>query len=88
SESTMDSLSHAISSRMETLGWTLPLYVWSLHPRAGKPEGRITQATGCLLPAGCRTEGLAEQISALTPDLTSQGLQQICGEVKHNFLLT
>ena len=88
SESTMDSLSHAISARMETLGWKLPLYVWSLHPRAGKPEGRISQATGCLLPAGCRTEGLAEQLSALTPDLTSQGLQQICGEVKHNFLLT
>ncbi|ANS42242.1 ImcF-related family protein [Serratia inhibens] len=88
SESTMDSLSHAISVRMETLGWKLPLYVWSLHPRAGKPEGRITQATGCLLPAGCRSEGLAEQLSALTPDLTSQGLQQTCGEVKHNFLLT
>ena len=40
------------------------------------------------MPAGCRTEGLAEQLSALTPDLTSQGLQQTCGEVKHNFLLT
>ncbi|QAV45434.1 ImcF-related family protein [Pantoea agglomerans] len=88
SESTMDSLSHAISARMETLGWKLPLYVWSLHPRADKQEGRITQATGCLLPVGCRTEGLAEQLSALTPDLTSQGLQQTCGEVKHNFLLT
>lgn len=88
SESTMDSLAHAISGRMDTLGWKLPLYVWSLHPRAGKPEGRITQATGCLLPAGCRTEGLAEQLSALTPVLTSQGLQQTCGEVKHNFLLT
>ncbi|WP_336295149.1 ImcF-related family protein [Cronobacter dublinensis] len=88
SESTMDSLSHAISARMDTLGWKLPLYVWCLHPRAGKPEGRITQATGCLLPAGCRTEGLAEQFSALTPDLISQGLQQTCGEVKHNFLLT
>ena len=88
SDSTMDSLSHAISNRMDILGWKLPLYVWSLHPRAGKPEGRITQATGCLLPAGCRTEGLAEQLSALTPDLTSQGLQQTCGEVKHNFLLT
>ena len=88
SESIMDSLSHAISARMDALGWKLPLYVWSLHPRAGKPEGRITQATGCLLPAGCRTEGLAEQLSALTPDLTSQGLQQTCGEVKHNFLLT
>lgn len=87
SDSTMDSLSHAISARMDALGWKLPLYVWSLHPRAGKPEGRITPATGCLLPAGCRTEGLAEQLSALTPDLTSMGLQQTCGEVKHNFLL-
>ena len=87
SESTMDSLSHAISDRMNVLGWTLPLYVWSLHPRAGQPEGRIVQATGCLLPAGCHAEGLAEQLAALTPELTSQGLQQTCGDVKHNFLL-
>ncbi|EBM9948372.1 type VI secretion protein VasK [Salmonella enterica subsp. enterica serovar Give] len=88
SESTMDSLSHAISARMEALGWKLPLYVWSLHPRAGQPEGRIVQATGCLLSAGCSPEGLAEQLSALTSDLTSQGLQQTCDDVKHNFLLT
>ena len=87
SESTMDSLSHAISARMETLGWKLPLYVWSLHLRAGQPEGRIVQAAGCLLPAGCSPEGLAEQLTALTPDLTSQGLQQACDDVKHNFLL-
>ncbi|MBT0727933.1 type VI secretion protein VasK [Rosenbergiella australiborealis] len=88
SESIMDSLSHAISARMDALGWKLPLYVWSLHPRAGKSESRITQATGCLLPAGCRSEVLAEQLSALTPELTSHGLQQTCCEVKHNFLLT
>ncbi|POT59875.1 type VI secretion protein VasK [Citrobacter amalonaticus] len=87
SESTMDSLSHAISARMEMLGWKLPLYVWSLHPRAGQPDGRIVQATGCLLPAGCGPEGLAEQLSALTPELTSQGLLQTCDDVKHNFLL-
>lgn len=88
SESTMDSLSNAISARMDALGWKLPLYVWSLHSRAGQPEGRIVQATGCLLPAGCCTEGLAEQLAALTPGLTSQGLHQACNEVKHNFLLT
>lgn len=87
SESTMDSLSHAISARMDALGWKLPLYVWSLHLRAGQPEGRIVQAAGCLLPAGCSPEGLAEQLTALTPDLTSQGLQQVCDDVKHNFLL-
>lgn len=87
SESTMDSLSHAISSRMDLLGWKLPLYIWSLHPRAGKPEGRVVQAAGCLLPAGCCPEGVAKQLSALTPELTLQGLQQTCDEVKHNFLL-
>lgn len=87
SDSTMDALSHAISERMNVLGWQLPLYVWSLHPRAGQPEGRIVQAAGCLLPAGCRSEGLTAQLAALTPDLISQGLQQTCGEVKHNFLL-
>ncbi|QMR42793.1 ImcF-related family protein [Klebsiella aerogenes] len=88
SDSTMDSLSHAISDRMDALGWKLPLYVWSLHLRAGKPEGRIVQATGALLPAGCSSEGLAEQLTALTPELTTRGLQQTCGEVKNNFLLT
>lgn len=87
SESAMDSLSHAISSRMEALGWKIPLYIWSLHPRAGKPEGRVVQAAGCQLPAGCCTEGLAKQLAILTPELTLQGLQQTCGEVKHNFLL-
>lgn len=88
SESTMDSVSHAINARMDALGWKIPLYVWSLHPRAGKPDGRIVQATGCLLPAGCSPEGLAEQLAALTPALISQGLQQTCDDVKHNFLLT
>ena len=87
SNSFMDSISHAILARMDALGWKLPLYVWSLYPRAGEPEGRIVQATGCLLPAGCHIEELTEKLSALTPELISQGLQQICGEVKHNFLL-
>lgn len=88
SESIMDALSDAISRRMTALGWQLPLYVWSLHPRAGKPYGRTVQAAGCLLPAGCHAEGLAEQFAALTPELISRGLQQTCGEAKHNFLLT
>ncbi|HED2514928.1 TPA: type VI secretion protein VasK [Enterobacter asburiae] len=88
SDSTMDSLSHAISARMDALGWKLPLYVWSLHLRAGQPEGRVVQAAGCLLPDRCTAEGLAEQLTALAPALTSQGLQQTCDDVKHNFLLT
>lgn len=88
SDGMMDTLSHAISTRNILLGWQLPLYVWSLHPRAGKPAGRITQAIGCLLPAGCSASVLAEQLQRLTPELTSQGIQQICDLAQHTFLLT
>lgn len=87
SDSMMDTFSHAISARNEALGWQLPLYVWSLHARAGKPEGRTTQATGCLLPAGCTVCTLTEQLTALSPTLISQGIQQISEDSKHNFLL-
>ncbi|MBB1199821.1 type VI secretion protein VasK [Enterobacteriaceae bacterium 89] len=87
SSSTMDTLAQAVSDRMSALGWKLPLFVWSLHLRAGKPDGRAVQATGCLLPAKCRAEQLSEQLAVLTPELTTQGLQQTCDEAKHNFLL-
>ncbi|QBR50164.1 ImcF-related family protein [Erwinia sp. QL-Z3] len=88
SASMMDTFSHAISARNQTLGWQLPLYVWSLHLRAGKPEERTVQAIGCLLPAGCRPEGLTEQLATLTTELIARGLQQTCDAVQHNFLLT
>lgn len=84
SESTMDSLAHAISIRMGALGWKLPLYVWSLHPRAGKQQGRITQALGCQLPEISNADALLEE---LTGRLISQGLQQVAGNPQHHFLL-
>lgn len=87
-ENIMETVAHAIKERMKALGWQLPLYIWSLHPRAGKPQGRITQATGCLLPAGCRVESLEQQLQALSAQLVQRGVQQICDSVQHNFLLT
>ncbi|KAB8313491.1 type VI secretion protein VasK [Erwinia endophytica] len=88
SDSAMDMTIHAINSRMAALGWQLPLYVWSLHPRAGRQEGRITQATGCLLPAGCNTAVLNGLLQTLSSTLIGQGVQQICTSVRHHFLLT
>ncbi|PLV46490.1 type VI secretion protein VasK, partial [Erwinia sp. B116] len=88
SDGTLDALAYAISARSEALGWQLPLYVWSLHPRAGKPEGRVTQAAGCLLPAGCRADGLMQQLQALSPELVAQGIRQVCHSTQHNFLLS
>lgn len=87
SASTMDTLAHAIRARSAALGWQLPLYLWSLHPRAGRQKGRVVQATGCLLPADCTPAALTKQLQALAAELTSQGIQQICGNPQHAFLL-
>ena len=83
----MDTLAHALSHRYDALGWKLPLYVWSLHPRSGVSSGRVTQPVGCLLPAGCTPQTLARQVTVLIPALTTRGIQQICGEPQHHFLL-
>lgn len=83
----MDSVSHALKLRYEALGWKAPLYVWSLHPRAGEQAGRVTQPVGCLLPANCSPQTLAGQLTGLIPQLTAQGIQQVCGQPQHNFLL-
>lgn len=83
----MDSVSHALKLRYEALGWKLPLYVWSQHPRAGEQAGRVTQPVGCLLPANCSPQTLAGQLTGLIPQLTAQGIQQVCGQPQHNFLL-
>lgn len=80
----MDSVSHSLKLRYEALGWKLPLYVWSLYEGATK-NGRITQPVGCLLPAGCTPQIVAEQFTALASLLIEQGIQQICGQPQHNF---
>lgn len=83
----MDALAHALKGRYDALGWKLPLYVWSLHPRAGEQLGRITQPVGCQLSAASKPEALARQLSDLIPALTAQGVQQICDKPQQSFLL-
>lgn len=87
SDSMMDTFAQAIRARNEALGWVLPLYVWSLHLRAGAVYGRITQPIGCLFPASCHPDDLPVQFTALVPSLISQGIQQISYDVQHHFLL-
>lgn len=55
--------------------------------RGQRKNGRITQPVGCLLPAGCTPQIVAEQFTALASLLIEQGIQQICGQPQHNFLL-
>lgn len=87
SGSEMNALVHALRERLAVAGWQLPVYAWSLHPRAGRPAGRTVQATGCLLPAGCDLDTLAQTLAAMVPELVSRGVQQVCCRVPHPFLL-
>ncbi|WP_380177472.1 ImcF-related family protein [Kalamiella sp. sgz302252] len=86
-DSAMDAVAEAISQRMDALGWQLPLYLWSLHPRAGEQSAGSLHATGCLLAANCSTAALAEQLQTLASELIAQGVRQICHSVQLNFSL-
>ncbi|MRS20909.1 type VI secretion protein VasK [Enterobacteriaceae bacterium RIT692] len=81
----MDATAHALSARYEKLGWRLPLYVWSLHTRAEKQQGRITQAVGVQTLTTGKIEKLLAELAA---HLTSQGIQQAAGSPQHRFLLS
>ena len=85
-EDALNSLSRGISARSASLGWKLPLYVWSLHQSMGDVV-RISQPVGCLLPAGCRPDRLAAKLQAMVPGLVNRGIQQICAAPQHHFLL-
>nr|WP_320337988.1 ImcF-related family protein [Citrobacter werkmanii] len=84
----MDALAQNLYKRYDTLGWRLPLYVWSLHQQSGEQNERVVQPVGCLLPSGCTPLTLTSQIANMVPGLITQGVQQICGHFRYHFLLS
>lgn len=87
-EDAMDQMGRTFREVYSQLARRLPLYVWSLDTEGGAQPGRVTQPVGCLLPAGCRQEALTTHLQALVPELIRMGVQQICLDTAHHFLLT
>ncbi|MGP8939899.1 ImcF-related family protein [Enterobacter soli] len=87
-ENAMDQLGRVFREVYSQLARRLPLYVWSLETAGGAQAGRTTQPVGCLLPAGCRPEALNGHLQALVPELIRMGVQQICLNTAHHFLLS
>lgn len=81
----LDVTAHALSSRCNTLGWRLPLFVWSLHPRAGEQSGRITQAVGFQTSPTSKNDTILAELAA---SLITQGTQQAAGSPQYHFLLS
>lgn len=82
----MDRISSRINTRFETLGWKLPLYIWSVSPGSSQ-KGRIIQPVGYLLPARAKHADIDAQLKALCEKLTTQGIQQICTNPEYTYLL-
>lgn len=87
-EDAMDQLGRTFREVYSYFARRLPLYVWSLDTEGGEQADRVTQPVGCLLPAGCRPEALTTHLQSLVPGLIRRGVQQVCSDTEHHFLLT
>ncbi|KJV26410.1 type VI secretion protein VasK, partial [Pantoea sp. SM3] len=85
SAAAIDATVHELAAHYKALGWRLPLFVWSLHLRAGEQPGRQTQAVGCMMPDAGNAVALCAE---LAEKLITQGIQQAAGSSEHRFLLS
>ncbi|WP_323860779.1 ImcF-related family protein [Xenorhabdus szentirmaii] len=84
----MEMLTRNLSKRFQTLGWQVPVYVWSLHQTQWDNADEQTQAAGCLLPAVCSSEKLQTALDKLVPTIVEQGTQHVANNSRHDFLLS
>ncbi|MDI3392322.1 type VI secretion protein VasK, partial [Pseudomonas sp. V98_8] len=70
-----------------TQHWQLPLYLWQVCDTGWKQHTRQTQPVGCALPAGITVVELESRLQQLLEPLRQEGLEQIRGQMQHDFLL-
>jgi type VI secretion system protein ImpL len=63
------------------------VYLWQVCDSQWPQATRVTQTVGALFPARATPEGLERQLSAILPSLRAQGLQQMCADPAHDYLL-
>src|SRR5690606_34111519 len=67
----------------KALGWSAPLYVWSLHG-TGEPADTLAN---CLLPEQVNEQELEQRLQALQPALIEHGTHRALEHPAHTFLL-
>ncbi|MBD2792121.1 ImcF-related family protein [Xenorhabdus szentirmaii] len=92
SNSAVEAISRQLHTRYQALGWTVPVYVWSLHPaqqhQVQQEHQTQVPAVGCLLPLQCQPETLRTALAGLLPALIAQGTQSIMNDRRQDFLLS
>ncbi|WP_230138786.1 ImcF-related family protein [Klebsiella oxytoca] len=71
----------------EALRWQPPVYLWQVTDSAWPQDTRISQPVGALFPPGATPEGVAQQLRAILPSLGERGMQQLCADPAHDYLL-
>ncbi|WP_108704738.1 ImcF-related family protein [Klebsiella oxytoca] len=71
----------------EALRWQPPVYLWQVTDSAWPQDTRISQTVGALFPPGATPEGVGQQLRAILPSLGERGMQQLCADPAHDYLL-
>ena len=69
------------------LHWQLPLHLWQVCDTGWEQSTRQTQPVGCALPAGFTVVELESRLEQLLEPLRQEGLEQMRGQMQHDFLL-
>ncbi|MEB2519729.1 ImcF-related family protein, partial [Pseudomonas sp. YuFO20] len=69
------------------LHWQLPLHLWQVCDSGWLQHGRPMQPVGCALPAGFTVVELESRLEQLLEPLRQEGLEQMRGQMQHDFLL-
>ncbi|QRS17676.1 ImcF-related family protein [Klebsiella oxytoca] len=84
---TLDNHLRTLEQVGEALRWQPPVYLWQVTDSAWPQDTRISQPVGALFPPGATPEGVAQQLRAILPSLGERGMQQLCADPAHDYLL-
>ncbi|WP_313488382.1 ImcF-related family protein [Pseudescherichia sp.] len=85
--SLLDNALRTLEQLGEALHYQPPVYLWQVCDTLWPQDSRVTQTVGALFPARATPETVEHQIRAILPSLRQQGMQQLCANPAHDFLL-
>lgn len=85
--SNLDNYLRSLEQVGERLHWQPPVYLWQVCEGQWTQETRVTQTVGALFPVRATPDVAERQLLAIVPLLREQGMQQVCADPDHDFLL-
>ncbi|WP_312235479.1 ImcF-related family protein [Pseudescherichia sp.] len=84
---TLDNALRTLEQLGEALRYQPPVYLWQVCDTLWPQDSRASQTVGALFPVQATPERVEQQLCAILPSLRQQGMQQLCTNPAHDFLL-